>query len=133
MQFTTAELEGYLDETLAPEKMAAIELALRAQPHWLPELQRIVQRRDAGVHSVAEIWRRARLTCASRADLSQLLLGILDEDRADYLWFHIQTIGCRYCAANLADLQSQQAEAVEQTTFRRRKYYESSAGLLRKR
>jgi hypothetical protein len=60
------------------------------------------------------------------------LLGALDDEHVDYIRFHIDTVGCRFCAANLADLESQQAEAAEQSTRRRRRYFESSAGYLRK-
>jgi len=131
LPYTLAELEGYLDETLPVERMAAIEAALRGSPELLTGLAKIVQRRDAGVHSLAEIWRRGRVTCPDRSELGQLLLGLLDEEQANYLRFHLEIIGCRYCAANYADLQAQQNEAAEQQTVRRRKYYQSSIGLLR--
>ena len=130
--FTTAELEAYLDEALPVEQMTAIERALRSQPDLAKRLSQINGRRDAGVHSLGEVWRRQRLTCATRRQLGSYLLGVLPDEEADYIRFHIDTVGCRLCAANLADLEAQQAEATEHTTRRRRKYFQSSAGFLRK-
>jgi hypothetical protein len=59
-------------------------------------------------------------------------LGTLDEGHAEYLEFHIRTIGCRYCAANLGDLE-QALEAGAETAKRRRKFFQSSAGYLKPR
>jgi hypothetical protein len=131
LPFTTAELEAYLDEALPVEQMTAIERALRTSPDLVKQLAQINGRRDAGVHSLGEIWRRQRLSCPTREQLGSNLLGVLDDDHADYIRFHIDTVGCRFCAANLADLESQQAEAADHATRRRRKYFESSAGFLR--
>jgi hypothetical protein len=130
--FTTAELEAYLDEALPVEQMTAIERALRSQPDLAKRLSQINGRRDAGVHSLGEVWRRQRLTCATRRQLGSYLLGVLPDEEADYIRFHIDTVGCRFCAANLADLQAQQAEAGDNIERRRRKYFQSSAGFLRK-
>jgi hypothetical protein len=85
---------------------------------------------DRGEHSIGAIWRRKRLTCATREQLGTYLLGVLEPDHQDYLDFHLYTIGCAYCLANLTDLRNQQKEAVPQVQKRRRRYFESSAGLL---
>jgi hypothetical protein len=130
---TIAELEAYLDEALPAEQMATVEAALRQHPALLKQLSQINARRDSGVHSLGEIWRRSRLSCPSRQQLGSYLLGILDDEHADYVTFHIETVGCRYCAANLTDLQTQQAEKTETAQRRRRKYFQSSAGYLQKR
>ncbi len=130
--YTTAELEAYLDEGLPVEQMTAIERALRLHPDLAKRLSQINGRRDAGVHSLGEVWRRQRLTCATRQQLGSYLLGVLTDEHSDYIRFHIDTVGCRFCAANLADLEAQQAEAADKVNLRRRKYFQSSAGLLRK-
>ena len=130
MNFTTAELEAYLDESLPAARMAAIEDALRRDPQLLGAIEAINGRRDAGVHSLGEIWRRNRLTCPTRQQLGNYLLNILADDAADYIRFHLDTIGCRYCQANLIDLQAQQAPPA--TAQRRRKYLQSSAGYLKR-
>ncbi len=125
-----SDLEAYLDEALPPEEMARIELALRKDPELIRQLSAINGRRDAGVHSLGEIWRRHHLSCPSRDQWGSYLLGALPEDVEDYFVFHLETIGCRPCRANLADLQKQEAEAHVETETRRKKYFQSSAGYL---
>jgi hypothetical protein len=126
-----SDLEAYLDEALPPEEMAQIELALRKRPELARQLALINSRRDAGVHSLGEIWRRHRITCPARDQLGSYLLDALPEALADYIRFHLEVVGCRYCRANLADLRHQQAELPEIVQSRRRKFFQSSAGYLR--
>jgi anti-sigma factor RsiW len=127
-----ADLEAYLDEALPAEEMAEIEKALRDDPELVRRLAEIHARRDSGVFSLGEVWRRHRLSCASREQLGSFLLGVLPEQAARYLAFHLEVVGCRYCQANLADLESQQAEARQAGQERRRKYFQSSASYLRR-
>lgn len=126
-----ADLEAYLDEALPAEQMAAIEQRLRQDPSLARRVGLIHSRRDAGVHSLGEIWRQARLTCPTRDQWGSFLLGVLPAPAADYFRFHLDTLGCRCCQANVADLQAQQSEQHEARTQRRRKYFASSAGYLR--
>lgn len=130
-RITTADLESYLDEVLSSEEMSRIEAALRAQPELLVQLSTINGRRDAGVHSVGEIWRRHRLSCPTREQLGSYLLGALDTDHADYIAFHLEKVGCRLCVANLDDLRRQQEETDEAVQVRRTRYFQSTAGHLR--
>jgi hypothetical protein len=131
MRITQADLQSYLDESLPAAEMAAVEAELRSRPELLTQLAAINGRRDAGLHSVGEIWRRQRLSCPSRQQLGSHLLGALDEQHAAYIQFHLQVIGCRYCQANLDDLRRQQEEKAETVTTRRTKYFQSTAGHLR--
>lgn len=128
-QFTDTELLAYLDEMLPVEEMTAVERALRASEPLRLRAAGLVRRRDQGAHSVGEIWRRLRLSCPSRSQLGGFLLGTLEADFAEYIEFHLRTIGCRFCAANLADLQ-QALDATPAAASRRRKFFESSAGYL---
>jgi hypothetical protein len=130
-QFTEHELEAFLDEALSPEEMARLEMALRGQPKLAKALAEVRSRRDAGVHSLGEIWRRNRVSCPTRENLGSYLLGTLDGEPAEYVRFHLETIGCRYCQANLLDLQRQQQETAGYSARRRTKYFQSSAGYLR--
>ena len=126
-----SDLEAYLDEALPPEEMARIEQVLRKDPGQLRQLTAINSRRDAGVHSLGEIWRRGRLSCPSREQLGSYLLGAMPEEPADYIRFHLEVVGCRRCRANLADLEARQAELPQTAQTRRKKYFTSSAGYLR--
>jgi hypothetical protein len=130
--FTSTELIGFLDEALSPTEMARIEQALRADPALLRQLAAINARRDAGIHSVGEIWRRHRLTCPTREQLGSFLLGVLDEGQAGYIRLHLDAVECRYCRANVDDLERQKAEQAAAADGRRRKYFQSSAGHLAK-
>ena len=126
-----SDLDAYLDEALPPEEMARIEQALRKDPALGQQLAAINARRDAGVHSLGEIWRRHRLSCPPREQLGSFLLQALPDELADYITFHLEVIGCRYCRANLTDLERHEAEAPEVVQTRRQKYFQSSAGYLR--
>jgi len=132
-RLTQSDLQAYLDEQLPSEQMAAIEAELRKKPDLLKQLSAINARRDAGVHSVGEIWRRNRLSCPSREQLGSYLLGVLGTEQADYVAFHVKTIGCRLCQANVDDLERQQKETTETVKTRRTKYFQSTAGHLRKK
>lgn len=125
-----ADLEAYLDEALPPAEMARIEQCLRQSPDLLQELAAIHARRDLGVHGLGEIWRAHRLSCPTRRELGNYLLGTLDEAPARYLEFHLRAIGCRRCQANLADLESQRSAAPAAVATRRSRYFQSSAGRL---
>jgi hypothetical protein len=126
-----SDLEAYLDEALPSAQMAEVELALRRDPQLTSRLAMINSRRDAGIHTLGEIWRRNRLTCPTREQLGSFLLGVLADDLAGYIRFHLEDVGCRICLANRADLEAQQHESVAAKT-RRRRYFQSSAGLLRR-
>jgi hypothetical protein len=128
-----ADLEAYLDEGLPAEEMAAIERQLRDDQGLVGRLTSIHARRNAGVHSVGEIWRAHRLSCCTKEQLGSFLLQALPEKIAEYVAFHLEVVGCRYCLANLEDLKSQQKEDRQSAELRRRKYFQSSAGYLRKK
>jgi hypothetical protein len=129
--FHQAELEAYLDEALPVEEMTRIERAIRETPQLAQQLAAIIARRDSGLISLGEVWRRQRLSCPARQDLGTYLLGVMPEKEADYVEFHLEVVGCRYCLANLADLKNQQSETSASATDRRRRYFQTSAGRLR--
>ncbi len=128
--FSLTELEAYLDEALPADAMARVEEALRSDKSLAGQLADINGRHDAGVHSLGGVWRRARLSCLSHEQLGSYLLEALPSDAADYVTFHLQTVGCRYCTANLADMCAQHDQSDAGADVRRRKYFQSSAGYL---
>jgi len=128
-EFTDNELLSYLDELLPGEQMTAAESALRGSETLRNRLAALARQRDSGVHSVGEIWRRMRLSCPTRSQLGSYLLDALDSDFRKYIDFHIQTVGCRICAANLNDLE-QSMKSKPEAERRRQKYFQSSAGYL---
>jgi hypothetical protein len=130
-EFTTSELEAYLDEGLDIERMAHIEQALRERPELLERLAQINGRRDSGMHSLGEIWRRQQIGLPTREELGSYLLGVLSDEHASYIRFRVEILKCRYTIANLSDLQVQQREGDSQVAARRRKYFQSSVGHLK--
>jgi hypothetical protein len=83
------------------------------------------------MHSIGAIWRRHRLSCPDRNELGQYLLGVLEPDHEEYIRFHLERVGCRFCSANLADLQRSRNETAGQVATRRQKFFQTSAGYLR--
>src|SRR5450432_87277 len=94
-------LHAYLDDALSETEMSRVEQAVRSSDAMRKALLAAMQERDRGDHALGAIWRRERLTCPSREQLSSYLLQVLDDDLHTYLTFHLETIGCRYCLANL--------------------------------
>jgi hypothetical protein len=133
-----AALSAYLEEALPADQLSEIERRLRSDSQLQKRLAVIAGREDAGLHSVGVIWRRNRLSCPSRDELGQFLLGVLDSGAADYVRFHLDQIGCRYCAANFDDLRSSVSVNADPSgtgsdgdDARRRRYFQTSAGHLK--
>ena len=127
---TREQLHAYLDDALSETEMATIEQALRESEPLRQRLRQAMQERDRGDHSLGAVWRRERLTCPTREQLGSYLLQVLADGDLEYIEFHLTTIGCPFCVANLQDLQTRQQEPAPQARDRRRRYFESSAGYL---
>ncbi len=127
---TREQLHGYLEDSLSEAETAKIEQALRESAALQRMLRLLIQERDRGEHSVGAIWCRQRLSCPTRDQLGSYLLQALDAGFQDYIEFHLRTIGCAFCLANLADLQALRKEPVPKAKERRRRFFESSAGYL---
>ena len=110
-EITEADLEAYLEETIDAERAAEIEDAVKNDSSLLARLSHINGRRDAGVHTLGEIWRRHQLSVPTREDIGSYLLGVLDDEKSDYIDFRLNILKCQFTIANLEDLKSQQAES----------------------
>jgi hypothetical protein len=131
-EITREHLRAYIDDALTDTELARVEQALRQSDALRGQLRSVMQERDRGEHSVGAVWRRARLSCPNREQLGSYLLQALDPDFQDYIEFHLRTVACPFCLANLTDLQTRQKEPVPQAQQRRRRYFQSSAGYLQK-
>jgi hypothetical protein len=129
-EITREHLDAYLDDALTDGETARVEQALRSSEALRRLLRVVMQERDRGEHSIGAVWRRQRLTCPTREQLGSYLLRVLDAGQQEYVTFHLNTIGCPYCQANLADLESRQQEPAPEAEERRRRFFESSAGYL---
>jgi hypothetical protein len=128
--WTDEHVAGFLDEQLGPAEMSAFENQLRNCETLRNRVAAAIRRRTQGAHSLGEIWRGDRLSCPSREELGRHLLGVLEPDAADYIEFHLRTVGCRYCLANLDDLEESRTDA-ESAIPRRKRFFETSAGYLK--
>jgi hypothetical protein len=128
--FTDQQLQAYLDESLPAAVMSALEKELRGDQSLRDRLVQVSGMREAGVHSLGEIWRKNRLSCPGRQQLGSFILGAMDEQTADYIQFHLEVVGCRVCQANLEDLKTQNSEQAEAKQDRRRRYFQTSVGQL---
>lgn len=124
------DLLAFLDEMLPGPRAVVIEKKLRESPALQQRAAGLLRRRDQGGHTLGEIWRRHRLSCPTRSQLSDYLTGVLPPEFTSYIQFHVHEIGCAPCAANLADLEKASANESDRTA-REKRFYDSSAGRLK--
>jgi RNA polymerase sigma factor (sigma-70 family) len=74
-------------------------------------------------------WSANLLSCLKRSTLGAHALGALEGEWRDYAAFHLDVVGCEYCAANLADLKGPDDVFAPET---RERIFASSVGFLRK-
>jgi len=130
-KITREQLHGYLEDCLSDAETAKVEQALRESESLQRMLRAIMQERDRGEHSIGAIWCRERLSCPNREQLGSYLLKALDPALQDYIDFHLRTVACPYCLANLEDLKSLQVEEAPKKQARHRRFFEYSAGYLK--
>jgi RNA polymerase sigma factor (sigma-70 family) len=110
---------------------------------WLKDLRAMVGRQmrspanagpagrfesDDAAHSLlTEVWEEHRLSCPKRSTVGGFMLGTLDEPWHDYVDFHVNRLGCRFCRANLDDLR---AEAQEGARGVRERVMQSTIGFF---
>ena len=77
---------------------------------------------------LSAVWRDNLLSCLKRSTLGAFALGVLEPEWRDYTVFHLETVKCEACAANLEDLREGEGAAPEA----RERVFASSVGFLRK-
>jgi len=128
MSFTDEELLAYVDECLPVKRSTEVEATLRQSEPLRQRLSQLIVEQDQGGRTVGEIWRRGRVSCPSRALWTSYLDDQIGEGLRRYLEFHLETVGCRFCAANLDDLRSSDDAASQ---VRRQKIFQTSIGRLK--
>lgn len=131
--FADAELEAYLDEGLDPKRAAELEQAITEDEELLARLSHINGRRDAGIHTLGEIWRRNQIGVPTIEHMSNHLLGVLSKEESAYIMFRLDKLRCPYTIAMYKDLSAQKDGDADRSKKRRTKFFNSSAGLLRKK
>lgn len=80
---------------------------------------------------LTEVWRDGRPGCPKRTTLGKYVLGTLPEDWDDFVMFHVERIGCEFCAANLEDLSAElNAPSDDSGQSLRGRILESTVGFL---
>ncbi len=77
---------------------------------------------------ITEVWHENLFTCVKRSTLGSYALDVLEADWADYVRFHLETLGCEFCAAHLADVE-RGGERISAST--RDRIFMSSVGFLK--
>ena len=77
---------------------------------------------------LTEVWEDLRPSCPKRNTIGAYLLGSLEEPWQAYVQFHIETLGCRFCQANLEDLRKKTADDAPRI---RDRILDSTIGFLR--
>jgi RNA polymerase sigma factor (sigma-70 family) len=83
---------------------------------------------EAFENLLTDLWEYYRFSCPKRNTIGAYMLGTLEPDWHQYADFHLNTLGCRFCRANLDDLQSQSRET-QQEAFQAR-IMESTIGFF---
>ena len=122
---------GVSEPTVTRIKAAALEkLARLARRHALTDnTTDLLATEDDQTQLIRSCWKENLLSCLKRSTLGAYTLGALEEEWVDYVTFHLETVGCEYCEANLADLKGDE-DAIPPET--RKRIFESSVGFLRK-
>jgi RNA polymerase sigma factor (sigma-70 family) len=79
---------------------------------------------------LTEVWEDHRPSCPKRSTIGGYHLGTLDPAWRDYVDFHLNTLGCRFCLANLDDLK--QSEDRANLDSLRQRVLQSTVGFLKK-
>ena len=131
-EFSDAELDCYIEETLDAGRASELELQLREDEALLKRLVDINAARSAGRHTLGGIWRQNQIGVPSRDEMGSFLLGVLDDQHADYIQFRVDVLKCPFTIALKTDLENQQSESEDTSVKRRARIFESSVGLLKK-
>jgi hypothetical protein len=77
---------------------------------------------------LCELWQERRLSCLKRSTIGSYLLGTLEKKWHDYVHFHLERLGCRFCLANFEDLRNQTSD--ENAVVLRNRILQSTVGFL---
>lgn len=78
--------------------------------------------------TIAKVWRDHRLSCLKRSTIGSYLLGVLEEPWQGYTAFHLETVQCLMCRANMEDLSAESERVDDQGLGER--VFQSSVGFL---
>ncbi len=77
---------------------------------------------------LTSVWESQRPSCPKRTTLGKFTLGLLPPNWDTFVDFHVNTLGCTFCTANLAELDSATTQSYEKNTQDR--LFTSTVGFL---
>lgn len=84
---------------------------------------------DLTTDILSQVWEFNRPSCPKRSTLGKYTLGILPATWAEYIAFHLQTLGCSFCNANLEELNTDPPAGEDAET--RDRLFQSTIGFFR--
>jgi RNA polymerase sigma factor (sigma-70 family) len=108
------QIREHVAAQLAPAERAALR-----QSRW--------DETDAQDSLLTRAWESLRPTCPKRSTLGRYLLQTLDSPWREHVDFHLKTLGCRFCQANLEDLRQ---ESTNEASPTRAQIFQSTVGFL---
>lgn len=122
---------GTSEPTVTRTKQEALErLARAAARHPLCGRSFSFPEGEENAHElIRRVWRKNLISCLKRSTLGAYSLGALDAEWKDYVHFHLETVGCEACGANLDDMQAQGRTSRKEA---RERVFASSIGFLRR-
>ncbi len=79
---------------------------------------------------LTQVWEDHRPSCPKRSTIGAYHLGTLEPAWHEYVDFHLNVLGCRFCLANLEDLK--QSETKANLDSLRQRVLQSTVGFLKK-
>ena len=125
------EVLGRDEVAVAGVKFRALNRLREFLAELPPEDREPLQGEELSVETtIARVWRDRRLSCLKRSTIGSWLLGVLEEPWQSYTAFHLETVKCLMCRANLEDLQAEIATPASDRIAER--MFQSSVGFLSK-
>jgi len=126
-----AALVGTSEPTVTRTKAEAIERLgrlARRHPQFDPSLG-VFESGEDPTSLLSDLWRENLLSCLKRSTLGSYALGVLGPEWKDYAAFHLETIRCEACAANLEDIRAGEGPSKPL----KERVFASSVGFVRKK
>lgn len=102
-----AELLGRDEKAIAGVKFRALDRLREFVDELASEDRGLLEGELSSEATICKIWRERRLSCLKRSTIGSYLLGVLEEPWQSYTAFHLETVRCLMCRANLDDLSSE--------------------------
>jgi RNA polymerase sigma-70 factor (ECF subfamily) len=107
----TAELLGRDEKGIAGVKFRALNRLREFVDELNAEDRGLLEGELSSEATICKVWRERRLSCLKRSTIGSYLLGVLEEPWQSYTAFHLETVRCLMCRANLDDLGTERGAA----------------------